>query len=227
MAMKVLVVAAHPDDEILGCGATMALHAQVGDTVHSMIMATGITSRGGRDHEAQLGTLRKAAQRANDIVGVSSLKLCDFPDNKMDSVPLLDVVKVVEEQVAKFDPDVVYTHHAGDLNVDHGVVRDAVVTACRPLPGYKHRSILFFEVASSTEWQLPGQDASFVPNWFVGADKTLAKKLDSLRAYDSEMRPWPHPRSIEAVTHLARWRGASVGLEAAEAFMLGRRVVSL
>jgi LmbE family N-acetylglucosaminyl deacetylase len=224
----VLVIAAHPDDEILGCGGTMARHINQGDAVHVVILAEGATSRDAarsrKSREQELNNLAEAAQKAGDTLGISSLHLHQFPDNRMDGVDLLDVVKCVEEHIGHFRPNVVYTHHAGDVNVDHQVIHKAVVTACRPQPGHPVKTLLFFEVPSSTEWQIPGNGASFLPNWFVDISDFLDKKMEALDAYCCEMRPWPHARSIEAVEYLARWRGASVGVEAAEGFMLGRMV---
>ncbi len=224
----VLVVAAHPDDEILGCGATMAKHVKAGDAVHVLILAEGVTSRDDKREKSSrkqaLSALAKAAQAANNIIGVTSLTLLDFPDNRMDSVDLLDIIKPIEAMIQKLKPAIVYTHHAGDVNIDHQRTHAAVVTACRPTPKHPVKRLLFFEVASSTEWQPPGSAPPFVPNWFVDVSKTLPLKLKALEAYESEMRPWPHARSIEALEHLARWRGASVGCNAAEAFIVGRSV---
>lgn len=224
----VLVVAAHPDDEVLGCGGTMARHAAEGDLVHALILAEGLTSRdAARDRAGRGGELSElalAAQRANAALGVRSLELLDFPDNRMDGAELLDVVKAVEARLAALKPAIVYTHHGGDVNIDHRVTHQAVVTACRPVPGASVRELLFFEVASSTEWQPPGSAPSFQPNQFVDIGATLAAKRLALAAYAGEMRPWPHARSIEAVEHLAGWRGASCGCAAAEAFVVGRRL---
>lgn len=226
MKRTVLVVAAHPDDEVLGCGAAMARHALRGDKVHVHILAEGLTSREGtRDrskHADGLSELAAAAHKAHSILGVSSTTLHAWPDNRMDTVPLLDVVKTVEAAIARHRPDIIYTHHGGDLNIDHRVTQQAVETACRPLPGAGLESLLFFEVPSSTEWRTSGPEAAFAPDWFLDASETLPLKLKALKAYASEMRPWPHPRSLQAVEHLARWRGASAGWKAAEAFMLGR-----
>lgn len=226
----ILVVAAHPDDEILGCGGTMARHARAGDAVHVVIMAEGITSRDrSRDIEAhrnELHRLADTARQANRLLGAASVTLHSLPDNRMDSVDRLDVTKLVEAELARLQPTVVYTHHAGDLNIDHRVVHDSVVTACRPLPESSVRTLAFFEVPSSTEWQPPASGPAFAPNWFIDIDDTLEAKLDALRVYGSEMRPWPHPRSLEAAAHLARWRGASSGVPAAEAFMLGRHLAA-
>lgn len=224
----VLVIAAHPDDEVLGCGATIARHAGAGDQVHIVILAEGATSRDAtRDAQGRAGELSElagAAQRAREILGAKSLVLHGFPDNRMDSLDLLDIVKVVEKEIQRVQPEVVYTHHAGDVNVDHRCIHQAVVTACRPQPGHCVRTLLFFEIASSSEWQVPGAAPPFLPDWFVAVPDTLALKLQALQAYASELRPWPHPRSLEACEHLARWRGCSVGVEAAEAFVVGRHL---
>jgi len=223
----VLVIAAHPDDEVLGCGGTIAKHVASGDEVHVTILAEGATSRDERrDREkrtSELSGLADAAHKANDLLGVRMLTMYDFPDNRMDSVDLLDIVKVVESQISRIHPDIIYTHHAGDVNIDHQRIHEAVVTACRPLPQQYVKTLLFFEIPSSTEWQITGSAPPFLPNWFVNVEQTLEKKIEALKLYAPEMRAWPHARSLKAVEYLARWRGASVGCEAAEAFVLGRK----
>ncbi len=228
MGDTVLVLAAHPDDEVLGCGATIAKHAKEGDEVHVVILAEGVTSRGDeRDrtrHLEQLSSLSRDVHRASELLSACSLTLHDFPDNRMDSPDLLDIVKAVERYIARLQPGVVYTHHAGDVNIDHRRIHEAVVAACRPQPMHPVKTLLFFEIASSTEWQTPGSQPTFVPNWFVDVSDTLELKLQALEIYSSEMRDWPHARSIKALEHLSRWRGASIGVDAAEAFLLGRRI---
>lgn len=223
-----LVVAAHPDDEVLGCGGCMARMADEGWDVHVLILAEGATSRApSRDRAAagaELSELFESAQRAGAILGARSVQLETFADNRMDGVELLDVVKRIEVDVERMRPQRVLTHHLGDVNVDHGVVHRAVAAACRPTPGSSVRELLYFEVASSTEWRTAHSARAFEPSLFVDIGTTLARKLDALRAYASEMRPFPHPRSIEAVEHLARWRGATIGRSAAEAFAIGRRI---
>lgn len=226
----VLVVAAHPDDEVLGCGATIARHTKGGDEVHVVILVEGVTSRD-RDckyenHNTELSHLAKSAHVAKEILGVHSLTLHDFPDNRLDSIALLDVVKVVEGCVQAIKPEIVYTHHAGDVNIDHRLTHEAVVAATRPQPKQTVKTLLFFEVQSSTEWQPPGSAPVFAPNWFVDISSTLEIKMRALAAYRTEIRPWPHPRSCEASEYLARWRGTTVGLEAAEAFVVGRQIVA-
>ncbi len=228
MGKKVLVVAAHPDDEILGCGGTILRHIAEGDIVHTMIMAEGLTSRDEtRDAEGrkkELSELRMQAERVAAFMGVEKLNLYGFPDNRMDEVSLLDVVKKIETKVEVFQPEIVYTHHSGDVNIDHRIVHDAVVTACRPLPGQPVKKMLFFETVSSTEWQLVQTHPIFAPNWYVDIGDFIEKKIEALHFYDSEMREYPHPRSYECVEILAKQRGFTVGMQNAEAFMLGRMI---
>lgn len=229
MADSVLVVAAHPDDEVLGCGGTIARHADAGDQVQVLIVAEGATSRQQQRDRLQAGdelsTLAQAAQTAGSILGAAGVELFDLPDNRLDSLHRLDLIKRIEQHVDRHKPQVVYVHHAGDVNVDHRRLHEAVVTACRPTPGYPARRLLSFEVASSSEWQPPGSAPAFQPNWFVDISVQWQRKREALVAYASEMRPWPHARSLEALEHMARLRGSQVGVEAAEAFCLLRQVV--
>ena len=225
---SVLIVAAHPDDEVLGCGGTIARHADAGDQVQVLIVAEGATSRQQqRDRNqasGELSALAQAAQKAAAILGAKGVELLDLPDNRLDSLDRLDLIKQIEERIARHQPQVVYVHHAGDVNIDHRRLHEAVVTACRPIPEQPVKRLLSFEVASSTEWQPPGSAPPFQPNWFVDISFQWPRKREALEAYASEMRPWPHARSIEALEHLARWRGAQVGVEAAEAFCLLRQL---
>ena len=224
---SVLVAAAHPDDEILGCGGVLASHAAGGDTVHVLIVAEGATSRDSRrdteGREPELTSLRAAASRAASAIGAEQPRLLGLPDNRLDALPLLDVIKPIENIVETVAPEIVYTHHAGDLNVDHRIVHQAVVTACRPLPGSPVKAIYAFETVSSTEWQLGGD--AFRPQRWVDIEPFLQSKRRALEAYAAEMRPFPHARSFEAVEALARVRGAAAGLKAAECFMVVRELV--
>lgn len=226
--MTNLIVAAHPDDEVLGCGGTIARLAAEGHAVQMVIAAEGATSRDiTRDRAARaddLSALAVAAHEAGRILGAASVEVLGLPDNRMDSLDRLDIVKAVEALVARHAPETVFTHHAGDVNVDHRRLHEAVVTACRPQPGHPVRRLLFFEVPSSTEWQPPGSASAFQSTVSHDISGTLALKRRALKACDPEMRPWPHARSLEAVEHLARWRGAGVGSYAAEACMLGRDI---
>lgn len=223
---RVLVVAAHPDDEILGCGAATARHAAEGAEVWSLVLGEGITSRKGVSKAraaSELKSLRANSERANKAVGVRKLILKSFPDNSFDSVPRLEIVHAIEEVVSRFKPQIVYTHGPSDLNIDHQITSEAVRTATRPLPGCPVAEVYAFEVLSATEWRF-APDESFVPNVFVDVTRFLDSKLAALRAYEGEMRPFPHPRSLEGVRALATLRGAESGFAAAEAFKLFRRV---
>ena len=225
MKTSVLVFAAHPDDEVLGCGGTLAKLADQGATIHVVFMADGVLSRGANDDvKLELKARQVAARRACNMLGVKSVSFGDFPDNRMDSIGLLDIIKVVESEINIHQPNMVFTHHIGDLNIDHHCVHKAVVTACRPQCGCPVKTLLFFEVPSSTEWQIPTSAPVFAPNWFIDISGTLERKLTALEVYDSELRAWPHPRSVKGVEHLAHWRGAIVGVESAEAFILGRNL---
>lgn len=222
----ILVVAAHPDDEVLGCGGSIAKWTASGNIVHILIMAEGATSRSSiRDREVkseELSLLEKSANSAGKILGVASVKLLDFPDNRMDSVDRLDIIKAIEEEIKRLKPDTVVTHHCGDVNIDHRMTHEAVVTACRPQPGHSVRLLLAFEVMSSTEWQPPGSNFVFQPNWFEDVVKTFDFKIKALDCYQSEMREWPHPRSLNNIKNLAQYRGSMIGCEFAEGFMLLR-----
>ncbi len=230
MTSPTLIIAAHPDDEVLGCGGTIAKLAEQGGAVHLAFLADGVGARRtpeatpSAEQQQALDHRRRAAQRAADSLGAASVSFDDLPDNQLDSIPLLDITQRVEALIARHRPGTVFTHHAGDLNIDHRRVHQAVVTACRPQRGHPVRTLLTFEVPSSTEWQPLGSGATFAPNWFVDISATLARKLAALDAYAEELRAWPHPRSRQGVEHLARWRGATVGCEAAEALVLARRL---
>jgi LmbE family N-acetylglucosaminyl deacetylase len=223
---SILILGAHPDDEVLGCGGTIAKLADDGAAIHVAFLADGVFSRAGDQgsRQAELNARQAAARKACAILGVKTVFFGEFPDNRMDSVALLDIVKPIEELIAKYQPSTVFTHHAGDVNIDHQRVHNAVVTACRPQQGHPVETLLCFEVPSSTEWQLPGSAPVFAPNWFVDISDTLDRKLAALDSYAVELRAWPHPRSRQGVEHLARWRGATVGVDAAEAFVLGRQL---
>lgn len=225
----VLIVVAHPDDEVLGVGGTAALFAQKGRDVRVLILAEGATSRDPvRDtnkHQKALTSLQKNAIDAADILGVCAPQFCGYPDNRLDSVELLDVIKAVERVVEEHQPTTVLTHHQSDLNIDHRIAFEAVLTACRPVPDQCVKEILCFETLSSTEWSAH-QEKSFYPNYYVDITAQLEQKLEALKCYASEMRPYPHARSIEAVEALAKMRGASAGVRAAEAFVLIRAIKS-
>ena len=228
MPDTIAVIAAHADDEILGCGATMARYARAGHEVHVLLLADGETSRGpagAKPTDAKLISARNdSADAANRIVGSKSVQLAGLPDNRLDVVDRLDVVKIIESFLDEHRPSAVFTHHGGDVNIDHRITQDAVIVATRPMPGQSVRELFFFEVPSSTEWAPPGYRSPFAPSWFVDVTDTIETKIKALEPYAKEMRPFPHPRSVQAVRALAQWRGATAGYAAAEAFVLGRKL---
>ncbi len=223
---KVLVVAAHADDEALGCGGTLARHVNNGDEVAAIFLTDGTASRPSAG-EMEAESRSHAMRSALDVLGIKHFRNFRFPDNALDTVPLLEIARVIEEFCKEWGvPDTVYIHHSGDLNVDHQLARKAALTCFRPQPQANGRPALIcgFEVPSSTGWAGSDLASAFIPNIFKDISQTLDRKLEALRAYDEEMRPWPHARSLQAVEALARCRGASVGLEAAEAFVLERSI---
>jgi LmbE family N-acetylglucosaminyl deacetylase len=226
--MKVLVIAAHPDDEVLGCGGTIARLVKEGHQVHIAILAEGITSRYSRRENADsslLQNLHAKSREAATTLGVNDLSLHGLPDNRMDTMPLLDVVKIVESLIEKISPVRIYTHHGGDLNVDHAVVSRAVLTATRPLPGCPVRELYLFEIPSSTEWAFQQFEGTFLPNVFVDVGQTLETKVRAMACYESEVRAFPHPRSPEALRAVGQRWGSVAGCAAAEAFQLVRAIV--
>jgi len=224
MSKQILVVVAHPDDEVLGCAGTIARHVSDGDKVYVVFMSDGVTSRTGVESN-EVEVRKQAAKDASNILGmVQSPRFLGFPDNRMDTVALLDIVQTLEQVINEIEPEVVYTHHSGDLNIDHKITHQAVMTACRPQPGFCVREIYSFEVLSSTEWST---NNPFIPNYFVDISDILELKISAIKAYNSELRLFPHARSIESIEALVKYRGASVGVHAAEAFRLERKIVNI
>lgn len=224
---NVLVLSAHPDDEVLGCGGTIAGLAGNGDRVHIAILGEGMTSRFS-DRESvdpsDLAALHGASREAAEILGAVECRQFGFPDNRFDTVPLLEVVKVVESLIEELRPRVVFTQHGGDLNVDHQVLYRATLTATRPMVGGCVQDVYAYEVGSSTEWAFQRFSPVFSPCVFVDIAATLDKKLRAMEVYESEARSFPHPRSTRALRAQAERWGATAGLAAAEAFELVRSV---
>lgn len=226
MAQRILIAVAHPDDEVLGAGGTIARHVREGDEVYCLILSEGVTSRYSRRAEAEekLKQLKSETAKAAKILGIKRVFFKDFPDNRFDTVPLLTIVKAVEEVKEEIKPEVIYTHHGGDLNIDHVIVHRAVLTATRPITGHSVREIYAFEVPSSTEWAFGQFQHTFRPNVFVDISATLENKVQAMALYKSEARPFPHPRSPRVIDAIARRWGSVVGCEAAEAFELIRTI---
>lgn len=222
MAKSVLVIAAHADDEVLGCGGTIARHRSMGDTVEVAFMTDGVSSRVFSNEKDRMER-SEAMQKALKILDVNGIHSYHFPDNQLDTVSVLEIARVIESLCEACLPDIIYTHHHGDLNIDHRLTHQAALTACRPQPASTVREIFGFEVLSSTEWNTVGV-SPFAPSHFVDISNFLDQKLRALSAYTREMRQVPHSRSIEHAEVLARHRGFSVGLRAAEAFTVYRLI---
>ncbi|MDD5680705.1 MAG: PIG-L family deacetylase [Candidatus Omnitrophica bacterium] len=225
MKKRILIVAAHPDDEALGCGGTVARLIKEGHEAFTLILGEGITSRDRRRdvhrREADIKKLRGEAGRANKILGVKEVYFFDFPDNRFDTVALLDIVKAVEEVKRRIKPSIIFTHYEKDLNVDHQIVYKAVITAARPVKEESVKEIYSSEMPSSTEWSYP---LAFSPDIFFDISGTIHTKLNALKAYETELRKYPHPRSAEGVKLMAKTWGMKTGLGYAEAFKTVRSI---
>lgn len=223
MNKTILIVAAHPDDEVLGCFATVAKLIQSGYTAYTLIMSGGKTSRGGASkHELEL--LQQEMITANSLIGIHQVFTADFPDNAFDSVPLLDIVKKIEKIKIEVNPGIVFTHHSGDMNIDHQILYRAVLTATRPMVGEPVKTIYSMEIPSSTEWNSFSKDNIFIPNVFFDISETIDQKVNAMAQYKSELRLYPHPRSLQHIKELAKVNGTKVGLQYSENFQLVRNI---
>lgn len=217
--MNVLVVAAHPDDELLGPGGTVASHAARGDRVRLAVMCEGVSNRYTPEWDSEV---RKQAKEAARILGVTELVLGNLPDQRLETLPLLDLAKEVESLIAEWQPELIYTHFAGDINRDHKILTEAVLVAARPYAAPSVKEILMFETPSSTEWGSPMLAASFQPNVYVDVSAFVEQKMKAFSCYSAEIREYPHPRSLEALADRARYWGSVINRRAAEAFLLVR-----
>ncbi|WP_282773559.1 PIG-L deacetylase family protein, partial [Phaeodactylibacter xiamenensis] len=227
---NILVVVAHPDDEVLGLGGT--IHRLINNhncKVRAVILGEGITSRSdNRDPEKwkhELEVHRSNIEAARKFIGYESVGIYDFPDNRFDTVALLDLIKVIEKEKREFEPEVIFTHHGGDVNIDHQRTFEAVITACRPMVHEKVKTIITFETMSGTEWRSPSDPRHFLPNLFMEiGEKDLQAKIDAMEAYEFEKREYPHPRSPRALRTRAEMWGVANGMMIAEAFQVIRSI---
>ena len=233
--MNILVIIAHPDDEVLGMGGTILKHAKNADKVTVAYMTTGITSRRSSNYQSissyqtnkkqksimknQIEELRKDAEKSCKLLKVKKTIFFDFPDNELDTVPLLKIIKSIENVIKEIKPDRIYTSHYGDLNIDHRIVFEATLTACRPIK-FPVKEIMCFEILSSTDWAFSYE---FKPNYFINIKNELDYKIKAMQIYKNEIRKFPHPRSIENIKNSAHKWGTVSGLKSAEAFQLIRK----
>lgn len=222
---------AHPDDELLGLGATMhKLCNEMGCAVRAVILGEGITSRSDvRDvekWEQQLKIHKQNIENARLAIGYGSVGVYDFPDNRFDTVALLDIIKVIEKEKREFNPEIIFTHHGGDVNVDHQRSFEAVITACRPMESEEVTTIITFETPSGTEWRAATDPRHFIPNLFIEiGEQNLSAKIAGMECYEFEKRAFPHPRSPQALKIQARRWGVAVGVQYAEAFAVVRKII--
>lgn len=225
--MNNLIIAAHPDDEVLGCGGTIGRLTSEMKNVYVAILGEGITSRYDQREQADVGaleTLRNSSKRVAELLGVKDLFFYDLPDNRFDTIPLLDIVKIIEDLIDKVKPSTIFTHHGGDLNIDHSIIHRATLTATRPVAGLSVKQLYAYEVPSSTEWAFGQFTKDFHPNVFIDIEATIEKKVKAMEIYESEVRSFPHPRSPQALRVIAKRWGSVTGLEEAEAFELIREI---
>lgn len=227
---RILVVVAHPDDEILGVGSTIhKLISEHNCQVKVIILGEGLTSRSdqrdAKRWEKELEKHRENIYSAKKKIGYQELSIYNFADNRFDSINLLEIVKVIEKEKQAFNPEIIFTHHHGDLNIDHQKTFDAVITATRPMHDESVKSIITFETPSATEWNFKSGN-NFAPNFWIEINEThLKAKQDAMDCYSFETRPYPHPRSNKAMKVLAEKRGMDIGFKMAEAFCLIRYIV--
>jgi LmbE family N-acetylglucosaminyl deacetylase len=216
MIKRVLVIASHPDDEILGCGGTLKKLINDGFEV-----ITVITAKGRKEEEH---CMQEFMTLANKHLGIKEVIFLQYPNLKLETYPLHDIVKEFETIIEEKQPDIIFTHHYGDLNRDHQVTFQAVLTATRPMPLKKAIELICFETVSSSEWNGFLSENTFKPNYFVDITDTIDSKIEALQIYDIEMRPFPHPRSYKGIKSLSHVRGMTIGVKYAEAFEIIRRI---
>lgn len=230
---KIMVVVAHPDDELLGLGATMhKLINEYNVETHVVILGEGITSRADKRDTDQwkdkLEIHKQNIKDAQSAIGYHSVSTYDFPDNRFDTVALLDIIKVVEKEKEKFRPEIIFTHHGGDLNIDHHRTFEAVITATRPMKDEVVKTIITFETPSGTEWQASSDPRRFIPNLFIEVmEKNVEAKIKGMESYKFEKREWPHPRSSKALKLISEKWGIVNGRSYSEAFQLIRLIENL
>jgi LmbE family N-acetylglucosaminyl deacetylase len=224
---NILIVVSHPDDEVLGVGGTIKKFTRNGVLVNLLILATGISSRNGLSQDIVdklITELRTNSIMASSILGIENVHFGDFPDNRMDGVDLLEIVKFIEKFIDKYKPDTIFTHFSGDLNIDHRVTSHAVMIATRPLKPNFVKKVIQFETLSSSEWTFGFDGSIFSPNYYENIKSTIEFKIKAMSQYSSELRPFPHPRSQEALKIKAQQSGLEVGLEYAERFLVIRDI---
>tara|TARA_X000000950_G_scaffold142400_1_gene176551 strand:+ start:48 stop:722 length:675 start_codon:yes stop_codon:yes gene_type:complete len=220
---KILCIVAHPDDEVLGIGGTLIKHVAYGDSVDIIILSEGETSK---SVKIERNSRRLSnAKSCSDIIGSNLYKIFNFPDQQLDKISQLKIVKKLENCLEKLKPDIIYTHHPADINSDHQITAHTTLVAARPISYHKVMpEIRCFETPSSTEQAPNVEPYVFKPNFYVCIEKVWKKKIEAINAYSKEIKKYPHPRSIKSIESLAIKRGSEVNLKKAEAFYIIRKV---
>jgi len=227
---RILIVVAHPDDELLGLGASMnLLIEEYNISTRVVILGEGITSRSEtrdiKHWEKELEIHRQNIETAQSAIGYHEVSMHDFPDNRFDTVALLDIVKVIEKEKEIFKPEIIFTHHGGDVNIDHQRTFEAAITACRPMENESVKTSITFETPSGTEWRASSDPKHFIPNMFISFnEENLNAKIKGMESYEFESRKYPHPRSPESLKIQAKRWGVTIGGNYAEAFHLIRSI---
>lgn len=226
---RILIIAAHPDDETLGCGGLVAKRRST-TSVRVIFLAEGTTCRYEADRidsaaaREDIAARTDSARRALDLLGVTDVAFYDYPCGRLDQLPIIELNKVIEKELAQYGPDTVLTHAEHDVNNDHRIVYRSVSMATRPVGTQPVPAVLCFETPSSTEWNF---SSPFEPNHFeVLSAEDVALKWKALECYESETSAYPHPRSREGIETLARYRGIQAGVSFAEAFRIVRTIVA-
>ncbi len=222
---KILIIASHPDDEVLGCFGTVARLISEGHEAYTLILGEGKTSRDENrvveNRKDDIEVLNTEIVKANNIIGIKKVFIESFPDNRFDSVDLLDIIKVISKVKEEVQPDIIFTHFENDLNIDHQITYKAVVTATRPMENESVKEIYSFEILSSTEWNYP---LSFSPDTYFDISDTMNLKLEAMKKYISELCEYPHPRSLEGIELNGKYQGMRVGKKYVEAFKTVRNI---
>jgi len=217
---KILIIAAHPDDELLGCGGTIFKLKKTHD-INVIFLTNGVSAR--TKNKLAVQKRKKECLKVFKYLKLPKPTIFNFPDNQLDKIPLLKIIKKIEQKIEVLKPNIIFTHYENCLNIDHQIAYKATITACRPLKQNTVKTILSYEVMSSTDWAR-SKNKNFYPNYFININNFLNKKIDALKIYKSELRRYPHSRSLKAIKALAQIRGTSSGHDYAEAFQLVRHI---
>ena len=225
---KILIICSHPDDEILGCGGTIAKNIEIGNKVSVIFTHEGSSARynNHRSYEAKkdIITRKKMAKKASKYLKYNILNFHNNVNLQNEKNFKLKLIKSLIKDINQYKPDIIFTHHSNDLNSDHSYTFDAVINACRPSSNFLVKELILFEVASSTDWAYLNQKEQFIPNLYINIKKNFKKKIEALKFYNDEMRKFPNSRSYRGLEYLAKYRGGQVGIEMCEAFKIIRKI---